>query len=385
MADSSTGERGDWRGIDGELSTRPAKHLSRGWLEASVNQRSAWLRTAPLFGLGGIILVLALAHVLTPAGPLISVAMEAGILVVFAVSVLIVAVRAASEELDRRSVIRILGFTIGVSVVVGALSGVYVLSRFVSGEILQDGEFVLSIGFSLGAGVGALLGYYFNRYEMSLSHETEVSRRLTILQRILRHNIRNEVAIIEGVSQDLSNHVDDPEVIDGLETITTHIGNVHRVAEKSQDLAAVWRTDQLVTIDVVTTLRESIEDVSAAHPAATFLHQFPDQLVVRAHPRIGIAFTEAMDNAARHNEDVEIEVEASSADESAVISVTDSGSGIPAAEISPLQHGHERPLDHTTGIGLWSIYWLVIRSGGDLEFSESETGGTVVAISLPLV
>jgi len=38
-------------------------------------------------------------------------------------------------------------------------------------------------------------------------------------------------------------------------------------------------------------------------------------------------------------------------------------------------------LNHTDGMGLWLVYWIADRSGGDITFDTHE-GGNVVTLSL---
>lgn len=349
-----------------------------------MNGRRAWRPAAPIIVIGLVIVAAAIGHVVRGDNELLPELLDAGVLLVFACAVLAVGYRVAVDPIGGQSITRILGFTLGSSLIVGGLSAVFVIARLATGESLPGMEFVLAIGFSLGAATGSLIGYYLDRYERSIQQEAELSRRLTVLQRVLRHNIRNEVTIIEGVSRDLTDRVDDPAVADGLSLIVDHIGRVYRVAEKSQDLAAVWQTSETTVVDVVSSIDDAIRTVSDEHPHATITSRLPDALRIEAHPRIALAFEEALDNAARHNEDVTIDVTATLNDRTATVSVSDTGSGIPQSEVAPLVRGHERPLDHTTGIGLWFIYWLVDHSDGTLAFSKSNTGGTVVEMTLPV-
>jgi two-component system sensor histidine kinase RegB len=48
-----------------------------------------------------------------------------------------------------------------------------------------------------------------------------------------------------------------------------------------------------------------------------------------------------------------------------------------------LEAGEETPLEHSTGLDLWLVYWVVALSGGELAFEENDPRGTVVTIALP--
>lgn len=347
-----------------------------------MSQRASWRTAAPIVGLGLVVLAVAVAHVVVNDDPAVPELLDASIIVVFATVILIVGYTVYDDALDRRSARRILAFAVGTSAVVGGLAGVFVFSRALAGDDLTTPTFVLAIGFTLGAAAGTLIGYYLDHYETSLEQETELRRRLTILQRVIRHNIRTEVGIVEGVSVDLAERVDDPDVEAGLQTVKTHIDRVHRLAEKSQDLAAVWQTRETVVVDVPTALDGAIATVTAEHPTFSVDHEILETLVVDAHPRLEWAFEEALDNAARHTEDATVTVSATATDDGVLVRFVDSGGGIPRAEVAPLRRGHERPVEHTTGIGLWLMYWIVEYSNGELDVRPGESGGTVVEMRL---
>lgn len=65
------------------------------------------------------------------------------------------------------------------------------------------------------------------------------------------------------------------------------------------------------------------------------------------------------------------------ADGGAEVEVADAGSGVPESELQPLFSPAEGPLFHTTGLGLWLIYWIVESSRGELGVETGEDGTTL--------
>jgi signal transduction histidine kinase len=65
------------------------------------------------------------------------------------------------------------------------------------------------------------------------------------------------------------------------------------------------------------------------------------------------------------------------------IVVADDDPGIPEEEIEILERGEETGLEHTSGLGLWLVHWIVTESGGSVAFESSDTGGSVVRLRLP--
>jgi sensor histidine kinase regulating citrate/malate metabolism len=67
------------------------------------------------------------------------------------------------------------------------------------------------------------------------------------------------------------------------------------------------------------------------------------------------------------------------------IEIADNGPGIPDSEWEIIKTGLETPLQHTSGIGLWILYWSVTAMGGTVERAANEPRGTVLTVEIPLV
>jgi signal transduction histidine kinase len=97
------------------------------------------------------------------------------------------------------------------------------------------------------------------------------------------------------------------------------------------------------------------------------------------------AIEEAVENAVRHNDSlepaVEIRVNGRGADWIDV-EIEDNGPGIPDQELSVLQTG-ETSLHHADRLGIWFMYWVVSRVGGEFSVTEAEPRGTTVRLSVP--
>lgn len=342
--------------------------------------------SVPVHALGLVIVGLAVAHVLVDDDPLTAELAEAAILLVFAGATFFVGRRVAREEVPLDRVWRIVSVTLASGLVVGALSAVYVAARVVAGEPTSEHAFALSVGWSVGAGPGALVGYYYDRLGRSLSRERDLTNRLTVLQRVLRHNLRNEVTMIRGAAEDVRRMVDDEAIEGKLDVVVRHSDRVTRLSEQSGRLTRVWQTDGVVVHDAGGVVDDARDWFRRNHPDVPLAADSPDGCRFVAHPDIGLAVREALDNAATHNDEVEVSLSVRD-DEGAAgvttIEVEDTGSGIPLSELRPLRSGAERPMAHTSGLGLWLVYWLVELSGGELDVGREGGAGTTVELRLP--
>ncbi|WP_435318339.1 histidine kinase N-terminal 7TM domain-containing protein [Haloarchaeobius sp. TZWSO28] len=211
-------------------------------------------------------------------------------------------------------------------------------------------------------------------------------QRLNVLNRVLRHNVRHETNLIIGHGDLLEPAVADAGVphltalLDAADRLVDWSDRA-RYVERALDDVEVERCD----IDVGTTIGRAVERVQERYPDASVTTPTSTTEAVLAHTTLEWALFELVENAVEHHDDpypwVAVGVE--SASQSVTITVTDTGPGIPPAELRVLESGEETPLEHGSGLGLWLVNWTIRSAGGDIEFAENDPRGTEVRITLP--
>ncbi|TKX64430.1 sensor histidine kinase KdpD [Halorubrum sp. GN12_10-3_MGM] len=242
--------------------------------------------------------------------------------------------------------------------------------------------FLLSFAASLGAAVGSRGSLYAVKADEQLTEAQELATLLSINDRVLRHNIRNELSVALGYLTEIEAADDSPETRAQVATIRDHLESLLDTSERTRRLVSIWQTDARCSVDLVTVVEEEVAQLTAEAPDATIRTELPERCVVRTHPSVRVAFEEALRNAVEHNDDVTVTVRVWR-DDAVHLVVADDGCGIPRIERRTLRKSEETPLEHTEGVGLWLIYWAVNRAGGTVEFAENEPGGTAVRIRLP--
>lgn len=340
-------------------------------------------RGAKLFpaALAATVLTVAIVHVVVDDdSPAIELA-EASILLVFAAVLAFVAYRVRRDRLASDRACRLVATSLGTGVVVGGLSAVYVASRYASGEPVTEGWFVLSIGWSLGTSAGGLVGYYVERVRAERAAQVQLTGRLTVLHRVLRHNIRNEVGVIRGIADSAAEATEDPDVATDLRTLIDHVDRVHELSEKAQTLADLWNAGGSVETDLAAVARAELRRFRDQHPAVEVDASIPDRATAVVHPSVEVAIREALGNAAQHNDDtVAVSLTVDEGESWTTVTVVDDGSHIPEEELDALSELHEFPLKHVTGLGLWVIYWVVELSEGRLEIENCDPRGVRVEL-----
>lgn len=209
-------------------------------------------------------------------------------------------------------------------------------------------------------------------------------QRLSVVNRIIRHDVRSAVNVIEG-NANLAHRRTDPTP--HLETIREQAGSLHEIAEKARliEETIAKPSGQRAAVDLAQTLEQLARTYQREYPEAAISWSLPDTARVLAHDRLSAAVEELLENAIRHNDvptpSVRICLERKPGDE-VLLTVEDDGPGIPDAELEPLGDGIEGALNHSSGLGLWIVYWVVQQSWGDLTFAAREPRGTRVELRL---
>ena len=243
-----------------------------------------------------------------------------------------------------------------------------------------------------------------------ITEQKQREQRLNVLNRVLRHNLRNNLTTIIGYAQTVQSELDTlnlPEQNDEatavhpqlreFSTFTTQ-QHLERIIESSEELRTVARKarelEQVIepgesneSVAVSATLRELATEYRESYPDATIEVSGTSAVISGSRAALKLSVGELLDNALLHNDDPEpvVELDMNCTDETVDIHVIDTGPGIPETERSVLEEGTETPLSHTTGIGLWSVEWLTTQLGGHITLEENDPCGTVVTITVPTI
>ncbi|QHS17507.1 sensor histidine kinase [Halopenitus persicus] len=246
-------------------------------------------------------------------------------------------------------------------------------------------SFLVSFAGALGAAVGTRSGLYAVEGNERLKRAQELSKLLKINQRVLRHNIRNELSIALGLLEDLETADSTEEIPETTRIIRRHLDDLLEATDRTRRIVSIWETDARREFDLVEAVHAEVTAIREDHPEITLTTELPETCRVRAHPALSLAIEEAILNAVEHNApDVTVTVSIHTRDDGTVITeIADTGQGISEDDWRPIELPEETPLSHTEGLGLWIIYWTATMSGGSVEFAENEPRGTIVRLLLP--
>jgi signal transduction histidine kinase len=214
-----------------------------------------------------------------------------------------------------------------------------------------------------------------NRYE----------QRLEVTQRVLRHNLRNDVSVIRAHAERIARngHPEAEHIVDTTEQLID-------LSEKSRLITRIESRDGMgtVRVDVGERLHELCDQFAAEHSCVTIDCDIPADLraPLQDSALFDIPVENIIENAIVHNDrpDPQVRISARRVDSTIRIEVADNGPEIPEVEFEVLDSGSESSLQHGSSIGLWLAYWSVRTAGGSIEFETDDEGNTVI-LSFPAV
>jgi PAS domain S-box-containing protein len=200
--------------------------------------------------------------------------------------------------------------------------------------------------------------------------------RLMVLNRVLRHNIRNDVNAICGYVDLLA-----AELPDGDERIAAIERRLDDVLELSETARRIERLDAdegRTRLDVASVLRERTERLRRTADGCAVGGDLPERAPVVAHRLLPYAFDALLDCLADRSRRVTVAADAP-ADGDVAIRIDADGS-LPAGARRVLDGGTESPVEHSDGPGLWLARWIVDASRGEIAVDGDE--GTTVVVTL---
>ncbi|WP_238386932.1 two-component system sensor histidine kinase NtrB [Natrialba swarupiae] len=210
-------------------------------------------------------------------------------------------------------------------------------------------------------------------------------QRLSVLNRILRHDIRSGVTVIQGHAAILEDKFGSTE---SVSMIRDEISRLQRLSEQARSIEQTMaEATPIETVELAEMLNEHVDTKRSAHPDASLTIDVPPTLTARMSVQFERALEQVLSNAIEHNDSDEPTVHVSGSKTTdpkpaVEIEVIDNGPGIPEHELEALGED-ESQLAHMSGLGLWETYWIVDDSGGSLEFESDPETGTTVTIRLP--
>lgn len=265
-----------------------------------------------------------------------------------------------------------------------------------------------------------------------ITDEKEREQQLMVLNRVLRHNLRNNLNVVTANAELIKRQLsafEAPATVNGgdpatlleevleqlpeeqraeirpfqsyLETVTDFCHEEVRakldqmednawellgLSDKARRLAeTLGQADSTETVDLQPLLVGLAAEYEARYPGVDISVDGTAPEIPAQSETIRLVFTELLENAIEHTDSDRIELQLQNVGQRVAVSVADQGTGIPEMEVRALERGYESALEHGSGLGLWTVNWLLTRLGGSVSIEANDADGSVVRVALPTV
>ncbi|MFC4543917.1 PAS domain S-box protein [Halosolutus amylolyticus] len=222
-----------------------------------------------------------------------------------------------------------------------------------------------------------------------ITEQKQRQQRVEILNRVLRHDLRNGMNIITGCAQMLAEAVEGDDV-EYAQTIQERASELISLAEKTRAVERTLERGEAATgpVNIAEAVQQAASRLESTYPEVEVTCSVTDDIYARTDEYFQTAVFQVLENAIEHNDEptptVDVELRNCQEDGMVTLSIADNGPGMPAEERALLQEDEEiTQLRHASGLGLWLVNWVVTRSGGQLRFDENDPRGTIVTLEIP--
>ncbi|OYR42493.1 histidine kinase N-terminal 7TM domain-containing protein [Halorubrum sp. Hd13] len=257
-------------------------------------------------------------------------------------------------------------------------------------------------------------------YTVVFSDVTERERRrqqLEVLNRVLRHNLRNDAGVVRGYGELLADRLEDPELARMADAIERRAGALAALGEKAGTVERLLADAETSAVAVDELVGNVVADAGdrdgdatveldverGAEAGADGGESVRDWTTRVRADALRAVVENTVENALVHHDGEGVERDDGGAwvrvtlgrergeDDGSgeadrfVLTVDDDGPGIPDHEIETVESGRETALEHGSGLGLWVVAWGAAAIGADVDYAEREPRGTTVTVSIPVV
>lgn len=220
-----------------------------------------------------------------------------------------------------------------------------------------------------------LSGAYIRYIDVTERHR--LRQQTDVLNRVLRHDLRNDLNVITGYAELLEDAVTDPDasrLVGKIRAASENLGEIGRTAREVQITEARDEPGELRLI--VTQVRSKIRELTDDAPVHVSIPERRILVDGRLEPALLGLYRHICDHC---GDTLETHIEAELQGDLLELELRIDCEEIPTEELQPLNGESETPLRHATGLGLWVFYWGVTAIGGVTAAENGSDHCTITA------
>ncbi|EMA41148.1 PAS domain S-box protein [Halobiforma nitratireducens] len=212
---------------------------------------------------------------------------------------------------------------------------------------------------------------------------------LEVLNQVVRHDIRNDLQLVQAYAKMLERTVDE-DGKDHLEIVRESTENAIELTATARDLADVMLRSEVESqrIALDATLERQLSEIRSTYPdAAVTIEQPLPSVEVVGNDMLDAVFRNLLKNAIQHNDTSvpTVTIDSNREDGYVHVRIADDGPGVPDSQKEEIFGKGEKGLrSDGTGIGLYLVRELVDDYGGEVWVEDNEPRGAIFVVRLPI-
>jgi signal transduction histidine kinase len=202
---------------------------------------------------------------------------------------------------------------------------------------------------------------------------------LTILNKILRHDVQNDIAVIR-MYIDLAKEGEDIDIATAMEKIDDRVNHALSTIKDVKEIERMLSVGELVGVNLSMILTKRIQEFSKD---AKITYSIPRNIYVEADSAINSVLHNIIQNAIFHNdkEVVEIDIKVEEKDDKIYVRIADNGPGIPdSLKEMIFRESFKGETTGRSGLGLYLVKETMKRYGGNVWVEDNIPYGSVFVL-----
>lgn len=220
-----------------------------------------------------------------------------------------------------------------------------------------------------------------------ISEDIQRSEHIKVLNRILRHNLRNELNVITGLNNIIKEETRNKDIESYCEKIDICTSGLTQLTEEARVIDEIINnTRELSVLNLETQVKFALDECARNLDTSCVNTDIDSDICVKVGDKLHSVLESVIDNAIRYNnaDQPKVKLYTNNINKKWVeICIQDNGPGIPKSERNIINRDKEiSELNHGSGLGLWLTKWIIEKYRGKVQIETNKLGGSTVKIKL---
>lgn len=220
---------------------------------------------------------------------------------------------------------------------------------------------------------------------IDITDKIQSKEHVQVLNRILRHNLRNKITVISGLNNIINKETNNSDIQNYTEKIDKASTSLERLTSEAKIIDDVLKNDvELYVLNLKTQVEYALDNIDLDTSCVNI--DINTNLKIKAGGKLHHVIESVIDNAIRYNNSSNPQVDiyvSNISDKYIELCIRDNGPGIPKSELDIITKNKKiTELTHGSGLGLWLTKWITEKYRGEISVDNKNCCGSNVRLKL---